>query len=45
MTQDKVVSVRGKREWKAPEVARFAAGSAESQRGGSADGGGGNQGS
>lgn len=45
MNQDSVVSNGGKREWQAPEVARFAAGSAESQRGPNTDGGGGNQGS
>jgi hypothetical protein len=45
MNQDKRAPLSAKREWRAPEVARFAAGSAESQRGANPDGGGGNQGS
>jgi len=34
-----------KREWLAPSVKRFEAGAAETQRGSTPDGGGGNQGS
>jgi hypothetical protein len=45
MNYEKDVQSGGKLEWRSPEVRRFAAGSAESQRGATPDGGGGNQGS
>ena len=41
----KVQNSSDKREWARPELKRFAAGAAESQRGNTPDGGGGNQGS
>jgi hypothetical protein len=45
MNYEKNVLSGGKQAWQSPEVRRIEAGSAESQRGGTPDGGGGNQGS
>jgi hypothetical protein len=45
MTQDRNKHGSGKREWVRPELRQLEAGAAESQRGATPDGGGGNQGS
>lgn len=45
MNYEKDMLSGGKQGWQSPEVRRIEAGSAESQRGNIADGGGGNQGS
>lgn len=42
---EKINESTGKREWTAPQFKRLQAGAAESQRGATPDGGGGNQGS
>ena len=45
MTQTKNAHTAQKRDWTRPGFQRLEAGAAESQRGGTTDGGGGNQGS
>ena len=45
MNADMIVNADSKRHWARPEVKRIVAGAAESQRGATPDGGGGNQGS
>ena len=45
MNQTKNVNLAAKRDWARPGVRRLEAGAAESQRGATPDGGGGNQGS
>jgi hypothetical protein len=45
MKVETIMNGASKREWTRPEVTRVVAGAAESQRGATPDGGGGNQGS
>ena len=45
MSRKETQQTQAKREWAVPTMSRLEAGSAESQRGATPDGGGGNQGS